>query len=343
MSSPPDLSVREAVDRWLAYLRHDKADRTVAGYQGRLKHFVEWCEAESYESLREIGGWELDSYETYRRGNDLAPITLKNELITLRQFLAYAARIDLAPEELPEKIELPDVDADDEISEIILDPEAATNLLAQYREGGPGRYQRIHAYLELAWYTGARLGGLRGLDLDDLALEERYVEFHHRPDENTPLKNGREGERAVGISDDVAEALRKYIDRERPAVTDDYGRKPLFTTNQGRAVENTIRTTAYYATVPCRWHACPHGEQQASCDYFAVTGASKCPSSRSPHQIRSGSITWQLNQGIPTDVVAERVNASVDIIEAHYDQADEVTQFEQRRRHHLSKLDDDTN
>jgi integrase len=143
----------------------------------------------------------------------------------------------------------------------------------------------------------------------------------------------------VGISDEVADALQGYIDQHRPSVTDPYGRKPLFTTTHGRSTLNTIRTTAYYATVPCRHTECPHGYQQATCEYFAVTDASKCPSSRSPHQIRSGSITWQLNRGLPSDIIAERVNASVSIIEAHYDQADEVTHFKQRRKQHLHKLD----
>jgi site-specific recombinase XerD len=339
----PDLNVREAVDRWLDRLRFDKADQTVAGYQGRLKHFVEWCEAEGYESLSELGGWQVDSYETHRRANDLAPITLKNELITLRQFFEYAAARDLADPELPEAVDLPDVDPQDEISDIILEEDAAQPLLDAYRSGAPGQYQRIHAFLELAWFTGARLGGLRGLDIGDVHPGAGYVEFHHRPETDTPLKNGRDGERAVGISDDVAEALQGYIGQERIETVDTHGRKPLFTTAQGRAVANTIRTTAYYATVPCRCQHCPHGYEQPTCDFFAVNHASKCPSSRSPHQIRSGSITWQLNQGVPADVVAERVNASVEIIEAHYDMADSVTRFQKRREHHLSKLESDQN
>jgi site-specific recombinase XerD len=336
---PPDLTVREAVKRWLDHLRLDKADQTVAGYQGRLKHFVEWCEDEGYESLRELGGWQVDSYENHRRGNDLAAITLKNELITLRQFFEYAARLGLASESLPEKVDLPDVSAEDQVNEVILEEEQALALLDAFRDGGAGQYGRSHAFLELAWFTGARLGGLRSLDLRDLHLDAGYVEFRHRPEEGTPLKNGADGERAVGISEHVADALRGYIRSRRIDKTDEYGRSPVFTTNYGRASLNTFRTTAYYATVPCRYTACPHGEEQATCDYFSIKDSSQCPSSRSPHRIRSGSITWQLNRGMPTDVVAERVNASVDIIEAHYDQADEVTQFEQRRRHHLDKLD----
>lgn len=334
-------TVRETVERWLDRQRLDKADQTVAGYRGRLKHFVEWCEAEGINALAELGGWEVEAYETHRRSKGLAPITLKNELITLRQVFEYAARIGVADAALPEKIELPDVSREEEIDRTILDEDAAAALLATYRDGGRDQYHRPHAFLELAWFTGARLGGLRGLDLDDIHLDAGYVEFHHRPEQATPLKNGVDGERAVGISDDVADALRGYIDGPRPRVTDQYGRQPLFASTHGRIAENTVRTTAYYGTVPCRYRECPHGHEQATCDFFEVTGAVECPSSRSPHQIRSGSITWQLNRGIPADVVAERVNASVAIIEAHYDQADTVTKYEQRRKHHLDKLASD--
>jgi len=340
MSGAPDLSVREAVDRWLDHLRLDKADQTVADYSRRLKHFVEWCESEEIESIREVGGWQVDTYETHRRAKGLAPITLKNELITLRQFFKYSARLDLVDESLPEKVELPDIDADDEVSDIILEEPTAKALLQSYRRGAPGQHSRNHAFLELAWFTGARLGGLRGLDLDAVHPDAGYVEFRHRPNQDTPLKNGRDGERAVGISDPVAEALRGYLGSERVDTTDSHGRSPLFTTNHGRASANTIRTTSYYATLSCRFGDCPHEYQQESCDYYSVNDSSKCPSSRSPHQIRSGSITWQLNRGVPADVVAERVNASVDVIEAHYDKADSVTRYQKRREHHLDKLED---
>jgi site-specific recombinase XerD len=185
---PLDLTVRQAVERWLDHLRLDKTDQTVAGYQGRLKHFVEWCEDEGYESLQELDGWEIDSYETHRRSNDIAPITLKNELITLRQFFEYAARLGLASESFPEKIHLPDVSRDEKIDKTLLPEEAATALSETYRDGGRDQHHRTHAFLALAWFTGARLGGLRGLDLDDVHLEAGYVEFHHRSEEGTHSK-----------------------------------------------------------------------------------------------------------------------------------------------------------
>jgi len=338
VSEPPKFSPREAVDRWLDRERLDKAEQTIAGYRGQLKLFVEFCERENIARLGELTPWDLEEFETARRSEDIATVTLRNELLTVRQVLRHYEQLGVVDEDVVESIDLPNVSKADQTSETILETSAARALLRAYRDGA-AEYPRGHAFLELAWYTGARMGAIRGLDLSDVELEEGYVQFRHRPEEDTPLKNAYDGERAVGISDDVVTALRDYIVEDRPKVTDSYERKPLFATVHGRIGLNTLRTSSYYATIPCRHGDCPHGKEIGGCEWRSQTKASKCPSSRSPHQIRAGSITWQLNRGLRADVVAERVNASVDVIEIHYDKADPVEEFRQRRQRHLDKLD----
>lgn len=64
--------------------------------------------------------------------------------------------------------------------------------------------------------------------------------------------------------------------------------------------------------------------------------ASKCPSSRPPHDIRTGAIAWMLNLGWPPEDIAERTNADVRTIEQHYDNADVE---KRRRRHPVDSLD----
>jgi hypothetical protein len=102
-----------------------------------------------------------------------------------------------------------------------------------------------------------------------------------------------------------------------------------------------MRAWSYLATEPCLHSPCPHDRERASCEYVNYTHASKCPSSRSPHQIRRGSITWQLDLGIPPAVVAERVNASTDVIKLHYDAASPRERMERRRRPFIDNLDID--
>ena len=334
---PPEFTPREAVDRWIDRQRLDKADQTVQGYSGRLKHFVEWSEENDIATMSELTPWDIESYETVRRARELATITLRNEMLTLRQFLSYCARIGVVEEGLPDVVDLPKVKKSEQTNDTFLGQEHARRLLKAFRNGDTD-FERGHAFLEIAWYTGARMGAIRGLDLSDLDLEAGHVHLQHDPDEGTPLKNAVDGERVVGISEDVCDAIRTYVRGTRIDVTDDYGRKPLFTTPHGRISRNAIRTTSYFATLPCRFGSCPHDKEQSTCEWFSMSNARKCPSSRSPHQIRSGSITWQLNRGLRADVVSERVNASVDVIETHYDKASPIDEFEQRRERHLNKL-----
>lgn len=175
--------------------------------------------------------------------------------------------------------------------------------------------------------------------LDDVDLDEGTVQFVHRPSTGTPLKNKRDGERLVAISDPVVDALRTYRARERFDKRDDHGRAPFFCARQGRPSFTTIRAWSYLATQPCLHTSCPHGRARSTCDYVHRNHASKCPSSRSPHPVRTGSITWQLNRGLSVEVVAARVNASPATIRRFYDKQSDREEFEERRREVTAGLD----
>jgi len=173
-------------------------------------------------------------------------------------------------------------------------------------------------------------GGLRALDLQDTHLgEQPYVEFRHQKETGTALKNKMGGERPVAIPRETADALQEFIDHHRYDVRDEHGRQPLLASARGRPGPNTVRVWSYLATEPCLHSPCPHGKQRPTCKWTEYAHASKCPSSRSPHHIRTGAITWMLNLGWPPEDVAERVNATVKTIEQHYDKADPD---ERRRR-----------
>lgn len=334
----PDLSPREAMQRYLGKIRVSKADSTVSAYHYRLKLFVEFCEDQGITTVNELDGWDLETYETHRRDSVDSPLTLKRDMGALRLFLQYLARIELVDESLPEKMELPDVPRDAQVDETRLHPDDAQALLDYYMDHDEKRSSRLHVFLALAWYTGARLGGIRALDVDDFDPGEHYVEFCHRPEEDTPLKNGLDGERIVGLPPEISEVVETYVDDHRLDNYDDHGRRPLITSEFGRASKNAIRQWSYVATLPCQHSPCPHGNERETCDYVDYHQASKCPSSRSPHQIRTGSITWQLNQGLPPQVVADRVNTSVPVIKRHYDKPAKKEEMEKRRRQHLDQL-----
>jgi len=337
VTDAPDLSPREAKQRYLNHRRTEAKDSTMKGWHYRLKLFVEWAESQGIESMAEFDGWTLDEYQTHRRGTGVTTTTLNGEMQTLKNFLEYLARVEVVDDSLPEKVHVPTVPESEQSNDEMLDPEAAEQLIAMYRDHPERRGSSNHALIEVLWFTGARIGGVRALDLEDYDSEDQFVEFRHRPDTGTPLKNDGDGERAVGLPRSVCDVLDEYI-RENRIDAHENGRRPLFTTTQGRVSTNSVRVWCYMATLPCLYQDCPHGRERDTCEYVHIHDASKCPSSRSPHRLRTGSITWQRDRGVPAELVAERVNANLRVIEKHYDKATQRERLERRRRPYVQNL-----
>ncbi|WP_128905899.1 tyrosine-type recombinase/integrase [Halorubrum amylolyticum] len=340
---PGDLHPREAVTRYLRRRRSDSTDASVKSWKYRLKLFVEWCQGVGIDRIGDLRGYDIDEYYELRSGA-IAPATLEGEMWTLQTFVEYLEQLGAVEEDLSDSVRVPDLDPSDRANSESLSTEAAFALLNYYRDSEVHRATRKHAFLELAWHTGARQGGLRALDVRDVYPEEGYVEFHHRPKTGTPLKNKQHGERPVSLRDEVAAVLREFMGN-RYDVRDGHDRQPYLASRYGRPTENTIRNWSYVATQPCLHSPCPHGKERPSCEYTEYTHASKCPSSRSPHRIRTGAVTWMLNAGIPPEIVAQRVNASVQTIRDHYDWATDSQRWSRyhdqmnSRREHLQKLD----
>jgi len=336
--NPKELKPREAWRRYVDRRRPETTEQSAQSYHYRLKQFVEFCEDRNVEQVSDFTGWTFETYETKRSGDDLAPITLRGEMQDLKLFVEYLERIEAVDDGLSEKVHVPTVDANEESSDTKLTSSAASDLLAFYRRHQHG--SRHHALLEVLWDTGCRLGAVRSLDVRDYHPDEQFIEFRHRPGTGTPLKNKLDGERPVALSDPAVKALDSYLAGDgRWDTNDEHGRKPLFTSRQGRPGNNSVRVWAYQFTLPCVHSECPHDRDPETCKYTKRNHASKCPSSRSPHQIRTGSITWQLDCGIPPEVVAVRANAGVKTIKKHYDKATPRKRMERRRRRHLEKLE----
>lgn len=332
-----DLSPRDARDRFLARRKQENTEKTVRSYENRLTRFVQWAEEQGIESMSELSGWDLDEYRAAREASEIAPVTLKGQLMALKQLLDYCASLDLVDDDLPDKVNIPTLSRAEESSDARLEVDDARALLSFYRSSTDWYGRPRHAFLEVAWHVGARMSGIRALDLHDFDPDRQTLEFRHRPP--TLLKKKEEGERIVGISETVVKVLRTYIARERYKKRDDEGREPLFCARQGRPSDTTFRAWSYLGTEPCVVTRCPHDKRRETCEWSRRNHASKCPSSRSPHAIRTGSITWQLLRGLAIDTVAKRVNASPATIRRYYYKATEREDFEAKRAEITLKLD----
>lgn len=338
MTDHPDLTPEEAIERFLAARSVDSSDSTLSTYHYRLDLFRQWAADEGVDAVGDIDPWDVEAFQSKRRAT-VSPATAKNEATTLRLFLRWCARKGLVDDAVPAAVDVPNPSRKDMVDETRLESDRAEALLNHYHAAAP---TRAEAVLSVLWYVGCRMGALRGLDVRDWDASEGALWFRHRPETGTPLKNGRNGERVVSLPSQGAEAVRRWVDT-REDVRDDNGRVPLVPSERGRPHLSTVRDWVYRLTLPCVHSGCPHGKDPETCDWTAYQEASKCPSSRSPHQVRTGSITWQLNRGVPPEVVAERVNADVSTIKQHYDQADPLREMRQRRSSHIDKLDMETN
>jgi site-specific recombinase XerD len=331
-----------AVELYLDARQDDASDWTLTSHESRLRPFLEWCRTEAeIDNLNELNGRDLYQYRVWRREGKysegqvekLAPATLETALSTLRRFLQFCADIEAVPEDLYMKIPIPDLSEGDEVSDSKIVPERVppiVDYLDQYHYAS-----RDHVVVLLMWHTGARISGLRALDLcdADLSGDDPRLDFVNRPDAGTRLKNGTDGERNNRIHRRVADVVQDYIDGPRKQIADEHGRRPLLSTREGRASASCIRCTLYKATRPC-WigEECPHDKDPETCEWTYYDQASKCPSSRSPHDVRKARVTKFRNDGVHRGVVSEEIDASEDILDKHYDRASKEERADRRWR-----------
>lgn len=326
------LTPEDAVDMYVEHRRPDLSEKSIQNHRYRLDTFVEFCEERGITNLNELDARDLNRYRAWRREDGISPITLRSNLATLRVFLEFAAQIDAVEEGMRERVVLPEVEPEDEARDVKLNEERAGKIL-EYLD----RFEyatRSHVIFGVLWHTGIRLGSLRAFDVSDFDADERYLRLRHRPETGTPLKNGKAANRVIAVGDYWVEVLADYIAHNRDAVEDAHGRRPLITSKHGRLSETPIRDTVYRWTRPCVvGEGCPHDRDPETCEAMTSKTANECPSSRSPHGIRRGSITKTLRDGTPEAVVSERMNVSGDILDQHYDRRTEREKMELRREH----------
>ncbi len=346
---PEEFSPSEAGEYWIRKRKLDHTENTIHSNKKDIEPFLMWSAENGFEQMSDLTSWSIERYDNYARGReDWGKITVKNKLQCLRQFLEFFGNKGAFDEYLHPFVDVPDLDRSEEVNTEKWDKTDALPQI-QFMRQSPKWYGTFgHVVIEIIWFTARRVQAVSGLDLNDYTrypneddpADGPYIDFNHRPDSGTRLKNGLDSEGPVEISEHVADVLDYYITRERNDKRDQNGREPLFTTRQGRASIGKIRGAIYIATQPCVRMACPHGQNEKKCEYRKRDHASKCPSSRSPHRLRTGSIQWQLDQGIAIQDVSDRVDASEDTIKRHYDVPDDREKMENRRRKYTGVLED---
>lgn len=310
-----------ATAEFLEAKSHEVSKATIQNLRYRLKQFRLWADDVGLDEMNELDGRLCERWKLARNNAGLAPITMRHHMRTFRQFVRWCGVMGYCDQNIHELIQIPKVSKEDRRRD-----DAISYKRAQRVKSYLNKFEyasRRHIIFGVLWHTGMRTGSLRALDCSDIEYADdgaMYLTVRHRPETDTPLKLGADGERNVTIGDpELSSTIDDWIQHQRPEVEDEHGRSPLIATNQGRASKTTVRVDVYQATQPCLIDNCPHGEERSSCKYISRQQAGGCPSSVSPHAVRRSAITAALNQGIPKEIVSERASVNVDTLEEHYD------------------------
>jgi site-specific recombinase XerD len=333
------LTPDDAIEWYLKDRQDDLRPATLRSHRSALNIFQDWTREAGISNLNDLAGRDLARFKTWRKNEtDINRVSLNGTLGILQCFLRFCETIEAVEDGLAEKVQLPNVPEDEEVRTEVPDDEAVQAIRDYCR-----RFEyatRRHAEFELIAEIGIRLGTIRAIDLEDVQAEAAVIELRHRPESSdtygTPLKNGSDGERIVNISPDLVDLLEDYIFQNRQEVVDRFDREPLFTTGEGRVSTATVRRDFYKLTRPCEYEPdCPHGREIAACEATRSGKAGSCPSSFSTHPLRKWAIMSQLDSGVPKEILSDRVDVSVPVLEKHYDQRSEERKS-RRRREELS-------
>lgn len=303
------------------------SDRSIQTYSSELKAFTAWCQENGVTAVHELDGLAVKQYKK-AQADEYAPSTVGNRVRTAVELLQWCVTVNAADGDIVREIEI-DRPQDVRSGEVTADEaEAILQRLDRYQYAS-----REHVTFLLLWHVGCRLGTVRGLDRDDIQVSGPALRIRHRPETDTPLKNGERAERSVALSDEVHAVVADYIDTNRVSVTDEYGREPLLTTTQGRFGLSTLRASLYALTRPC-WYGdeCPEGRCPDDCDAARTKrDARSCPANNSPHDVRRGRLTHYRREGVDSYAISDRCDVSKKILEEHYNEMDEDEKREQRR------------
>ena len=315
------VTPKTAVDEFLETKAPEVSDATIQNLRYRLKMFREWTDEVGIDDIRELDGRDCETWKLARSSSGLAPITMRHHMRTFRQFIRWCGVVGYCRQDLHELVRVPSVKKADRRREDSVSYKRANRIKSYLTKLEYGTRQ--HLIFSVLWHTAMRTGSVRALDVDDVKYADddtMYLAVRHRPETDTPLKLAEEGARNVTIGDpELKSAIDDWIQHKRPSVEDEYGRKPLLATDQGRVSRSTLRIDIYRATQPCMIDDCPHGEDPDTCDHVGYVEPGGCPSAVGPHAIRRSSITSHLDQGVPKEILSERASVNVDTLTEHYD------------------------
>jgi integrase/recombinase XerC len=262
--SQTELTV-EAFGRHLS-LERSRSPHTQRAYLGDVRNLVAYARRHGVDELDRVDLALLRSWLASLTSAGRARATVARRAAAARAFLSWAQRTGRIPVDPSARLLAPRRHAT--LPTVLRAPEAAALLdsAADAAESGHPIGLRDRVALELLYATGARVGELVGLDVDDVDLERRTVRVFG--------KGGKE--RVVPFGLPAARALETWLAAGRPALVGTNSGPALLLGQRGRrADQRQIRAAVHRlaATVPDLQDLGPHGLRHSAATHLLEGGA----------------------------------------------------------------------
>jgi integrase/recombinase XerC len=198
--------LRPIISNYLRELeRRGASKHTIRNYGADLEQFAQYFEIPDAKSappveqldLALLREWLSDLYD-----RSLTPVTIRRKLAAIRALFRFLREEGVCPANIAARLRTPKIKG--RLPEV-MSAEKANNLIDAVEEGTVGAElwrERDLAILELLYGCGLRVSELVGLDLGDIALDERTIRVRGKGNK----------ERQVPVGSRAAEAVQRYLD-----------------------------------------------------------------------------------------------------------------------------------
>jgi integrase/recombinase XerD len=177
------------------------SENTVMAYRRDLTRFFEWLQN---RSIPELSIRDLADYVAWLHGCNLAPASIARHIVSLKVFFRYLQLEGVMADNLAELL------GSQKLWERV--PKVLSVAQIDRLFAAPGRadpfWRRDRALLELLYATGCRASELSNLRVRDTHLDDGYCICRGKGDK----------ERVVPLGGRAIEAVRAYLEHERPSL-----------------------------------------------------------------------------------------------------------------------------
>lgn len=235
---------------------------TIGAYRNDLQQFTTWLEGERIASVLAIDLGVLAGFVESLHARQLKATTISRRLVAIKMFFRFLVLEGVLTESAVDLLSSPKLWR---YLPTVLSPEMVDRLLE-----APGWSDsfplRDRAVLTVLYATGCRASEVSGLRLTDMRLEENFCRC---------LGKGNK-ERIVSLNPVAVKAIREYLSRERPKLSQFRESEYLFVTRTGRSLSRISiwhLVKKYARRIGCPGKVSPHTLRHSFATHMLAGGA----------------------------------------------------------------------